>query len=109
MIDHRSQIIDVTLRCVPHSFRFELRPVNEKLKADHNSKMLEFFILLQPGHPCVLQSLVSELSPTQSAPPFAGAGFVQVLVLVWVPPPHSAEHSDQSPKSVYPPSTAPCY
>ena len=54
----------------------------------------------------MLHSLVLELSPTQSAPPFAGAGFVQVLDLIWVPPPHSAEQSDQAPKSLYPPSTA---
>ena len=56
-------------------------------------------------HLNVLHSLVSMLSPTQSAPPFAGAGFVQVLDLVWIPPSQSSEHSDQSPKSVYPPST----
>ena len=33
-------------------------------------------------HARVLHSCVLELSPTQSAPPFAGAGFVQVLVFV---------------------------
>ena len=33
-------------------------------------------------HARLLHSCVLELSPTQSAPPFAGAGFVQVLVLV---------------------------
>ena len=28
---------------------------------------------------------------------------MQVLVLVWVPSPQKTEHSDHSPKSVYPP------
>ena len=35
-----------------------------------------------PGQSCKLHSLVSVLSPTQSVPPFSGAGSVQVLVLV---------------------------
>ena len=30
---------------------------------------------------------------------------IHCLVLVSVPPPHVAEHTDQSPKSLYPPST----
>ena len=50
----------------------------------------------KPGQALVLHCLVSLLTPTQSAPPLAGAGFVQVLVLVCVPPPQSAEHADQS-------------
>ena len=52
-----------------------------------------------------LQSRVSVPPPSHSAPPCAGAGFVQVLVLVRVPPPHLTEHSDHSSKSVHPPST----
>ena len=59
----------------------------------------------KPGQGCSLQGLVSSLSPTHSAPPLAGAGLVQVLVLVCVPPAHSAEHSDQSLYALNPPST----
>ena len=60
-----------------------------------------------PGiHCCGLHSLVSSLtaSPTQSDPPLAGAGLVQVLTFVFVPPPQSAEHTVQV-KSVHPPLT----
>ena len=34
---------------------------------------------------------------------------MQVLVLVLVPPPQSAEHSDQAPKSLHPPTTGQGY
>ena len=64
------------------------------------------FVLHWPGHSWVLQSWVSVLSPWQSAPPWARGGLVQVLVLVWVPVPQVAEHSDQSSNSLHPPSTA---
>ena len=65
----------------------------------------EVVILDLPGQSFSLQGLLSDASPTQSAPPWAGAGWVQVLVLVWIPPLQRAEHSDHSPKSLYPPST----
>ena len=42
----------------------------------------------------MLQDDVSVASPGQYVPPFKGAGFVQVLVLVLVPPPHSALHEE---------------
>ena len=61
--------------------------------------------IAKPGQSCSLQGLVWEASPTQSKPPLAGAGLVQVLVLVCVPSPQFAEHSDHSPNSVYPPFT----
>lgn len=51
-----------------------------------------------------MQSLVSEASPEHSAPPLRGAGFVQVLVLVWIPVSHSAVHSVQAPNSAQLPS-----
>ena len=57
------------------------------------------------GQCCSIQSWVSVPGPWQSAPPWAGAGFVQVLVLVWVPCPHAAEHSLQSVQSAQPPLT----
>ena len=53
----------------------------------------------------MLQARVSKSSPTQSAPPCAGAGLLHSLVLFCSPPPHSAEHSDQFPNSLQPPST----
>ncbi len=44
--------------------------------------------------------------PTQLAPPFSGAGLVQVLVSVRTPPPQASEQtpstqSDQPPSTVY--------
>ena len=35
---------------------------------------------------------VSTLVPTQSAPPFAGAGLLDFLVWFWISPPHKWEH-----------------
>ena len=43
--------------------------------------------------------------PTQSAPPNAGAGLLQDLVVFLSPPPHVAEHTDQVPKLDHPPLT----
>lgn len=48
------------------------------------------------GQTCVLQDW--ELAPEQVAPPYCGAGLVQVRV--WVPPPQETE---QAPQSVHPP------
>ena len=45
----------------------------------------------------VLQALLSVPSPWHWAPPLVGTGFVQVLVLVWVPPPQDFEHVVQLP------------
>ena len=67
--------------------------------------MLECRFILR-GQGSVLHSCSSLASPSQSAPPWAGCGLVQVLVLVWLPPPQSAEHSDQLPYSLHPPSRA---
>ena len=36
----------------------------------------------------MLQDRVSELDPEHVSPPFAGAGLVQLLECVWLPPPH---------------------
>ena len=44
-------------------------------------------------------------SAEQSAPPYAGAGFVHVLVRTWVPSPQFAEQMPYSVQAVYPPST----
>ena len=46
-----------------------------------------------PGHGSVLQSAVWVESPEQSAPPLLGAGFVQLLVLVFDPVPQLKLHS----------------
>ena len=55
-------------------------------------------------HACVLHAWLSLFDPTQSNPPFAGAGLVQVLVCVCVPPPHVAEHVDHELQVVQTPS-----
>ena len=58
-----------------------------------------------------LQDWVSVSDPIHVAPPFAGAGLVHVLVLVWVPvvPQVVAEQSDQEDQSDHPPFTGPLY
>ena len=53
-------------------------------------------LFVAPQRPFTAQAWVLhawELAPTQSAPPFAGAGFVQVRACV--PPPQVTEHVDQ--------------
>ena len=42
----------------------------------------------------MLQFRVSLAVPVQSVPPYLGVGFVQVLVLVFVPVPHVLVQSD---------------
>ena len=62
---------------------------------------------LQPpltGQALSLQPSDFASSPTQSAPPLAGEGLLHVLYLVLLPPPHSAEHTDQSPYELQPPA-----
>lgn len=54
---------------------------------------------------CVLQSWVFVVAPTHSAPPYCGAGFVHVLSLSCVPPPHVTVHVPQEPQLLNPPST----
>jgi len=50
------------------------------------------------GHACVLQLWLDE--PTQAAPPYCGAGLVQVRVCM--PPPQETE---QAPQPLHPPFT----
>ena len=54
------------------------------------------------GHSLIKHSRVSVLLPTQSAPPFDGAGLSHFLVRLWIPPPQDWEHfeySDHRPNS----------
>ena len=44
-------------------------------------------------HATVLQVRHSDPTPGQSAPILAGAGLEQLLVRVWIPPPHITEHA----------------
>ena len=53
----------------------------------------------------MLQSRLSFTSPVQLAPPYLGAGFVQVLFLLCVPVPHVFVHCDQEVKFDHPPLT----
>ena len=50
----------------------------------------------------MLQDRVSSGSPSHAEPPSSEAGLRQVRVLVWVPPPHSAEHADHRSNSLHP-------
>ena len=54
---------------------------------------------------CVLQSWFSDVFPTQGAPPYSGAGLVQLRVRTCVPPPHDTVHVPQDPQVDKPPST----
>ena len=56
-----------------------------------------------PGHTASRQSMVSEGSPVQLSPPWAGTGFVHDLDLVLVPGPQVDEQFDQASQSVQPP------
>jgi hypothetical protein len=48
---------------------------------------------------------MSPAKPTQSAPPYCGAGFVHVLDLFCDPPPQVTEHVAHFVQSFHPPST----
>ena len=56
-----------------------------------------------PGHGCSLQTSVSLLGPSQSAPLYCGG--MHSLFLVLLPPPQATEHSPQADHSLHTPST----
>lgn len=53
----------------------------------------------------MLQLCVSDDAPEHDRPLYCGAGFVQLLVLPWVPPPHVTLHVAHDVQEVYPPFT----
>ena len=57
------------------------------------------------GHSLILHWRWLLLGPSQSLPPWRGAGSVQFLSLVWMPLPHDSEHGVNAPQEVYTPST----
>ena len=57
------------------------------------------------GHESVLQSAACVESPEQSAPPYLGDGFVQVLVLDFDPVPQVKLHVPYALQADHPPST----
>ena len=59
-----------------------------------------------PGQGIPWHDLNSRLSPTQSLPPKAGRGSVQVRARCCVPVPHDVEHGSQSFQSLHSPSSA---
>ena len=77
-------------------------------------KKLQLAQSIPIGHGCVLQVVVSVEFPTQSWPPLEGAGFVQFLDLVIVPPAHvtpqglHADHSVQLPSEINQESKSSC-
>ena len=52
-----------------------------------------------PGHAAGLQETWSSLLPAQGAPPFEGAGLLQVRVRTLNPPPHDREQALYAPKA----------
>merc|ERR1719326_2060739 len=76
-----------------------------RCKASHASILLAFLALffVHNLHFFLLHSFVFVGLPSQSAPPFAGAGFVQKRVFVLLPPPHFTEHSLYALQSDQPP------
>ena len=57
------------------------------------------------GQKCVLQSWLLLVAPVHGAPLYCGAGFVQDLELLCVPPPHETEHFPHEDQVVNLPST----
>ena len=62
-------------------------------------------IFIRPGQQWTLQEIFVTLSPWQSLPPQLGLGLVHARLVVIMPPPQLAEHSDSSFHSLHPPST----
>ena len=58
-----------------------------------------------PGQVAVLHGTVSDDAPSQFAPPCAGAGLLQSLSLVFIPPPQDLLHGSNEPHLLYPPFT----
>lgn len=58
-----------------------------------------------PGQAPGLQACGSLTSPTQSAPPFAGAGLVHVRERLWVPAPQVVEQVPHDSQLDHSPST----
>ena len=59
-----------------------------------------------PGQPTSsLQVIFSDEGPRQFRPPLLGAGLVQVLSLVFTPPPQLLEQLPKDPQLDQPPST----
>lgn len=67
------------------------------------SSIVFVYLLFFTLQALVLHASSSLLSPTQSMPPFAGGGLVQVRVRSLIPPPQVTLHSLQAPKSLQPP------
>ena len=65
----------------------------------------DFSCYFLPGHSSVAQSSVFVASPTQEAPPLAGAGESQLLEKVSDPPPQVAEHTVSEVHADHPPFT----
>ena len=76
------------------------------VSTDYMKWKWSFSLWYLPGHPFSLHDLDRALSPSQSAPPNAGAGLVHDRRDNWIPPPHDTEHGSQSLHSVHLPSTA---
>ena len=60
------------------------------------------------GHSCVLQLNVSDADPEHWAPPYAGAGLLDCLVRVWVPPPQVLLQEEKELQDPQPPSLGHC-
>ena len=67
--------------------------------------MVALWTFLPAGQASVLHSWLSDPSPWHSWPPFDGAGSLQDLVLVWVPPPQATGQVSQPPQAPQLPST----
>ena len=86
----------IALTCSPkqpissNHVKINARQKTNSLAHDHKQAVL--------AQVCVLHRL--KFSPTQSLPPFAGAGLLQFLL--WLPPPQALE---QAPNADQPPST----
>lgn len=80
------------------SYRFYIDILPNIIQSLHHNQ----YLLIQTA---VLQICFSSVSPTQFAPPCCGEGFVQVLVLVSLPPSQVTVHAPQLLQVVHAPST----
>ena len=72
----------------------------------YNQTLDEIWLIdFSPGHLRIQQLFVLVVPPVQFAPPCLGSGFVQDLVLVFIPVPQEREHNDQLLNFVQPPCT----
>lgn len=117
LLEHESLIkkeFNATILCI---FTFWLKITEENFQQSNeciiffeklNNLRYKKFLLVHPSS-CVGQTFSSSARPAHSSPPFAGGGFVQLLVLFLIPCRQylGSVHAVQDEYADHPPFTAP--